>query len=58
MYPDVSYEDSHPNFYYLSTAEHLYLLAAIQKREERAPHSKQEPGFDPVEISIPSPLTP
>ena len=45
MYPDVSYENTHPHFYYLSTAEHLYLLAAIQKCEERArlwfmdPHS-------------------
>ncbi len=45
MYPDVSYENSHPNFYYLSTAEHLYLLAAIQKREERARLWFMDPHF-------------
>ena len=45
IFPDVTYENTHPSFYYLATAEHLYLLAAIQKREERERQWFMDPHF-------------
>jgi len=43
--PVVSYSNTTPNFYYLATEDHLYLLAAIQKLEHQDPGWFVSPQF-------------